>query len=176
MSRMLLAFDLDGTLLDDDKHIPEENLRAIAAAAERGWVPVPATGRIFRGIPQPVKELPGVRWFIVSNGAGVYDAKEDRMLLRADISPEQAVRLYEYMDTLPVIYDCYQGEGGFMTRSMYWLLFLSGFCFISSGILPSGIPLFVYETHVIAKLFHGSKIDFVDYFLRIVDQPGQICS
>ena len=119
MSRMLLAFDLDGTLLDDDKHIPEENLRAIAAAAERGWVPVPATGRIFRGIPQPVKELPGVRWFIVSNGAGVYDAKEDRMLLRADISPELAVRCYEYMDTLPVIYDCYQGEGGFMTRSMY---------------------------------------------------------
>ena len=23
------------------------------------------------------------------------------------------------MDTLPVIYDCYQGEGGFMSRSMY---------------------------------------------------------
>lgn len=119
MSRMLLAFDLDGTLLDDNKHIPEESIRAIAAAAERGWVPVPATGRIFRGIPQPVKELPGVRWFIVSNGAGVYDAEEDKVLLRADISPELAVRCYEYMDTLPVIYDCYQGEGGYMTRSMY---------------------------------------------------------
>ena len=56
--RRLLAFDLDGTLLDDDKHIPEENLRAIALAAERGWVPVPATGRLFPGIPQAVKELP----------------------------------------------------------------------------------------------------------------------
>ena len=106
MDIRLIAFDLDGTFLDDDKHIPVENLRAIAAAAEWGWIPVPATGRIFRGIPQPVKELPGVRYFIVSNGAGVYDAKEDRILLRADISPEQAVRLYEYMDTLPVIYDC----------------------------------------------------------------------
>ena len=117
--RRLLAFDLDGTLLDDDKHIPEENLRAIARAAERGWVPVPATGRLFPGIPQAVKELPGVRWYIVSNGAGVYDALEDRTLLREEITPQQAVRLYEYMDTLPVIYDCYQGEGGFMTRSMY---------------------------------------------------------
>ena len=62
MSRKLIAFDLDGTLLDDEKRIPPENLRALEAAAERGWVPVPATGRIVRGIPEPVKRLPGVRY------------------------------------------------------------------------------------------------------------------
>ena len=32
---------------------------------------------------------------------------------------ELALRCYEYMDTLPVIYDCYQNESGWMTRSMY---------------------------------------------------------
>ena len=29
MSRMLLAFDLDGTFLNDEKQIPEENIRAL---------------------------------------------------------------------------------------------------------------------------------------------------
>ena len=119
MSRKLIAFDLDGTLLDDEKRIPPENLRALEAAAARGWVPVPATGRIVRGIPEPVKRLPGLRYFIVSNGAGVYDAAEDRLLYRGDVPLELALRCYEYMDTLPVIYDCYQNESGWMTRSMY---------------------------------------------------------
>ncbi len=119
MSIKLIAFDLDGTLLDDKKAVPQENLRALAAAAERGIVPVPATGRIVRGIPEPVKQLPGVRYFIVSNGAGVYDAKEDRLLYRGDVPLELALRCYDYMDTLPVIYDCYQNDMGYMTRSMY---------------------------------------------------------
>ncbi len=119
MSVRLIAFDLDGTLLDDEKRVPPENLRALQAAADRGVVLVPATGRIVRGIPEPVKALPGVRYFIISNGAGVYDAQEARLLYRGDVPLALALRCYEYMDTLPVIYDCYQNESGWMTRSMY---------------------------------------------------------
>lgn len=119
MRRLLLAFDLDGTLLDDDKGIPPENLRALEAAADRDFVLVPATGRMVPGIPANVRALPFCRYYIVSNGAGVYDAAEDRLLLRADIPAELALRCCEHMDTLPVIYDCYQGDSGYMTRSMY---------------------------------------------------------
>ena len=119
MSVRLIAFDLDGTLLDDEKNVPPENLRALETAAARGVVLVPATGRIVRGIPEAVKALPGVRYFIISNGAGVYDAKEARLLYRGDVPVELALRCYEYMDTLPVIYDCYQNESGWMTRWMY---------------------------------------------------------
>lgn len=119
MSVKLIAFDLDGTLFDDDKGIPEENLRALEAAADRDWVLVPATGRMVPGIPENVRSLPFCRYYIVSNGAGVYDAEEDRLLLRADIPAELAIRCCEHMDTLPVIYDCYQNDKGWMTRSMY---------------------------------------------------------
>ena len=115
----LIAFDLDGTLLDDRKGIPQENIRALELAADRGVVPVPATGRIVRGIPEAVKRLPGARYFIVSNGAGVYDAVEDRLIYRGDVPLELALRCYEYMDTLPVIYDCYQNDMGYMSRWMY---------------------------------------------------------
>ena len=119
MRRLLLAFDLDGTLLDDDKGIPPENLQALEAAADRDFVLVPATGRMVPGIPANVRALPFCRYYIVSNGAGVYAAAEDRLLLRADIPAELALRCCEHMDTLPVIYDCYQGDSGYMTRSMY---------------------------------------------------------
>lgn len=118
MKLRLVAFDLDGTLLNDKKEIPEENLEALRKAAERGVVCVPATGRIVRGIPEPVRELGFVRYYIVSNGAAVYDAQEDRLIHRADVPLELALRCYEYMDTLPVLYDCYQNEMGWMNREM----------------------------------------------------------
>ena len=34
----LIAFDLDGTLLDDDKNLPAENLAALRVAKEAGII------------------------------------------------------------------------------------------------------------------------------------------
>ena len=119
MTYKLLAFDLDGTLLTDRKELPEENLRALEAAAERGMILVPATGRILRGIPEQIKALPFIRYYIVSNGAAVFDTVTDRVLYRADIPLELALRTYDYLDTLPVLYDCYQDEIGWMSRDMF---------------------------------------------------------
>ena len=45
MDCKLIAFDLDGTLLDNAKRLPEENRNALCRAAERGVHIVPATGR-----------------------------------------------------------------------------------------------------------------------------------
>ena len=119
MTVKLIAFDLDGTLLDDDKHLPEENLAALRAAYDRGIFLVPATGRILKALPEELLELQLFRYFIFANGALVYDLKEDRALYRARIEPELAVRLCTYMDRLPVLYDCYRGDCGYMTQWMY---------------------------------------------------------
>ena len=51
MEIRLIAADMDGTLLDDEKGIPEENLRAFRACAAQGIEIVPATGRTMRGLP-----------------------------------------------------------------------------------------------------------------------------
>ena len=50
MGIKLIAFDLDGTFLDDKKNCIKENMEAISAAAERGVHIVPSTGRMFTGI------------------------------------------------------------------------------------------------------------------------------
>ena len=85
MSIKILAFDLDGTLLDDRKQIPQENIEAIQSAAAKGVHIVPATGRIYKGIPEELKSLPFMRWFITANGSYLYDAAEDHAAARAEM-------------------------------------------------------------------------------------------
>ena len=113
----LICFDLDGTFLDDKKNIPPENLEALKAAAAKGvWI-VPATGRIYRGIPEALRTLPFMRWYITVNGSYVYDAVEDRAVARAEIAVDRAVEFYEYCDSRGIYYDCYQDNWGWITRS-----------------------------------------------------------
>ncbi len=118
MDIRLICFDLDGTFLDDGKNIPPENIRALCAAAEKGALIVPATGRIYKGIPEALRTLPFMRWYITSNGAYVYDAVEDRAAVRAEIDAGRAVDVYRHADTLGVLYDCYQDNWGYMTARM----------------------------------------------------------
>jgi len=115
----LIAFDLDGTFLDSAKNVPEKNLEALAAAAERGIYAVPATGRIYDGIPVALRTLPFMRYYICINGAYVYDAVDDAVIHRAEVPLETALKFYEYMDDKPALYDCYQNGKGYMTRAMY---------------------------------------------------------
>ncbi len=115
----LIAFDLDGTLLTADKRLTPENEAALRRAAEAGIVLVPATGRFYGAIPENVRSLPWLRYFITINGASVWDAAERRALLRAEIPWPRAVELMEYLDGLPVIYDCYQDDWGWITQDHY---------------------------------------------------------
>lgn len=119
MNCKLIAFDLDGTFLNNDKTIPQKNIDALCAAAGRGIHIVPATGRIHSGVPEAVRALPFIRYYICINGAYVYDAVEDRTIYSADVPLDIALRFYEEMDKLPVMYDCYQDNSGFITQKMY---------------------------------------------------------
>ena len=112
----LVAFDLDGTLLNDRKTFPEPNLRALRAAADAGWLLVPATGRILKGLPEELLEMEAVRYCILSNGAVIYDRKEARKIHEAGLSPDLAMALCDYMDDLPVLYDCYRDDRGYMSE------------------------------------------------------------
>lgn len=119
MEYKLIAFDLDGTFLDDAKNIPARNMEVLAEAAARGIHIAVATGRIFPGVPEAIRALPFIRYFICINGAQVYDREEERDIYTAEIDEPTAQRVMDYMDTLPVIYDCYQDGFGWMTESMY---------------------------------------------------------
>lgn len=73
----IAALDLDGTLLSHENTVTPATRQAIADAAARGVVVLPATGRALANLPPLVAQLPGVRYAITSNGAAVWDLGED---------------------------------------------------------------------------------------------------
>lgn len=115
----LIALDLDGTLLTTDKVLTPENEAALRRAAAAGIEIVPATGRFYSGMPERIRSLPFVRYAVTINGAQVYDVLNRRAITKAEIPWQRAVEILEYLDTLPVIYDCYMDNWGWMTQSMY---------------------------------------------------------
>ena len=115
----LIAFDLDGTFLDDRKKIPEENLRAIKAAAEKGIYIVPATGRLYEALPVELREPEFIRYYILINGAKVYDAKEDKVLFSAELPNKLALALFDNAEKIGCLYDCYLRDKGLMSRGLY---------------------------------------------------------
>ena len=120
MSKVLLvAFDLDGTFLDDNKEIPEANKKALERMREQGIYAVPCTGRLFRAIPEPIREHPAIRYAITENGAGIYDKAIGKPIYNSGITYDEVVPLIEYGKTIECMYDCYQDGWGWIPKEMY---------------------------------------------------------
>lgn len=77
MRYKLIAFDLDGTLLNKDMTLSEENSRALLELAARGVTVLPNTGRTLTEIPDFIRENPAFRYLIHSDGAVIYDKQTD---------------------------------------------------------------------------------------------------
>ncbi len=114
----LITLDLDGTLLNSSKALSPRNAAALAAAAARGVEIVPTTGRFFGAMPECIRTLPFLHYAITINGAQVYDIANDRAIARAEMPTALALDIMTALDRLPVIYDCYQENWGYMTASM----------------------------------------------------------
>lgn len=112
MDIQLIAFDLDGTMLDDRKNIPEQNKTALTKCVEKGIYVVPATGRTAEGIPEQVFSVPGIRYAITVNGAKIEDLWEKKVIGEALLKKELALQVLEIAREYPVMYDVYiDGRG-----------------------------------------------------------------
>ena len=119
MSIQLILLDLDGTLLTSDKQLTPASRTALEKAAAAGIHIVPSTGRIFDAIPDLIRDLPFIRYFVTSNGAQIYDRETDTVLYRGEISPQDAEAVYDRLEQLPLIFDCYCDDRAFMPADHY---------------------------------------------------------
>lgn len=108
MGTKLLAFDLDGTTIVDHWVLPEENRRALLAAAEQGVLLVPATGRMRSFLPRDILNLP-VRYAITSNGGAVYDLSTGQVILEELIPNPLAQRIYRVLSSYDIYMEYYTG-------------------------------------------------------------------
>lgn len=108
----LIGLDLDGTLLTTDKKLTPHTKEVLEQCLARGIQILPATGRTKAAIPDYLRELTGLRYMILSNGAKVYDLKEDKDIYSNCIPQERAKELYDYLRGFDTYYDFYAlGQG-----------------------------------------------------------------
>ncbi|MBR4461443.1 MAG: HAD family hydrolase [Erysipelotrichaceae bacterium] len=98
----VIACDLDGTLLRDDKTISEETVNELKRISDLGVIFLPSTGRTHRELPSVLMELPFLRYALCCNGGAVYDYKEDTYIYENTIPYELALQVLEYVKKLPV--------------------------------------------------------------------------
>ena len=92
---MLLACDMDGTLLDDSKQIPAENLRALQYFTKQGGRLSLATGRSPHAIGTYIDQLPVNAPYSVMNGSLICD--ENRKILYCSGMPCETKEMIEHV-------------------------------------------------------------------------------
>ncbi len=94
MAPRLIVTDLDGTLLLPDKSVSARNLAAIRAAQQAGITVIAATGRSV--VDMPLVLPPEIGDLVIcSNGAVVYNATRDEVLLERTVSGDVIRALVE---------------------------------------------------------------------------------
>lgn len=77
----LIAIDLDGTLLDNDKKIPVENLTVLRQLIDKGYKVVIATGRRYWEAKNFINIINRPIIILANNGNVVRNTKDDRMII-----------------------------------------------------------------------------------------------
>ncbi len=115
----MIGFDLDGTILTNDKRITEGTRKTLEEIAASGVIPVPVTGRPLTGIPADLLNLPCIRYVIYSNGSTTIDLHEKKQLRTHHISTAAGLEIMDILfqtaekklEQLPVIEYFLNGTG-----------------------------------------------------------------
>ncbi len=84
----LVATDLDGTFLKNDKSISEEDLQMLELLGERKVIRVVATGRNFKKVLEVLPDHLPFDYVAFSSGAGIYDWKKRELVYRQNLNRE----------------------------------------------------------------------------------------
>ena len=86
----LIALDLDGTVLTEDKRISRRTADAISRAIAAGKEIVPVTGRPSTGLPFDLLDIKGINFLITSNGSLTQDLRSGGFIRTALIEKQTA--------------------------------------------------------------------------------------
>lgn len=96
MSIRLIAIDLDNTLLNSDKKITKENIKAIKRAMDLGIKVTISTGRMFRSALPFAQELSLKLPIVVYNGALVKEIITNKLIYKCSLNKEIAIEVMKF--------------------------------------------------------------------------------
>lgn len=108
----LIAFDMDGTLLNSEKKISKETEKAINKAIAYGKTVILSTGRGLDELNDYKEIVKNIRYYVCEAGAFVYDSKEKQVIHADTLSIELAKQIFKLaaeQDTM--IYYIGNGKG-----------------------------------------------------------------
>lgn len=94
-----VLMDMDGTLLGNSQvAVSARNMAVLQKAIDKGVHVIPCTGRVYNMLPPQLLTQPGLRYFITSHGARVYDRDLNASIYEDLISSEQASQLMKILE------------------------------------------------------------------------------
>ncbi len=113
----LIALDLDGTLLTDEKKITKDTMHILKRASDQGVIIAIATGRPFMGIPEELRTLDGIRYAMTSNGAKIIDMENHSILMEHLLSADLAVKMLEIGNHYDALQEVYFEDQGYVDEA-----------------------------------------------------------
>ena len=117
----LVATDLDGTFLKNDKTISKENLYALNKLGEKGVKRVIATGRNLKKTMEVISPDIPFDYIVFSSGAGIYDWKHRELLFRQNMGGKLVQQVSDFLivrnlnfhlfKPVPENYNCWYYKG-----------------------------------------------------------------
>ncbi|WP_051630147.1 Cof-type HAD-IIB family hydrolase [Mycoplasma simbae] len=105
------VFDMDGTLLDQNKNIVPANLEMLNKLAKMGKNICIATGRAIFMLDNYLDKIPYNKPFLCANGGMVYDHKSMQMISNFNIKHEDAYLLMDKCEELNLGYYVFWSNG-----------------------------------------------------------------
>jgi len=160
----LVATDLDGTLLKNDKSISAADLEMLRHLGEKKIFRVVATGRNFRKVKEVIPDNVPFDYVAFSSGAGIYDCCNQQLLYSRNIAMETVNELSDILMN--------KGLGFFLFHEVP----LNSYCWYSRGkdTCEEFDRYFDSHSSVIKKLPVSGKVSSVAcQFLVIFKYPEQ---
>jgi Cof subfamily protein (haloacid dehalogenase superfamily) len=116
----LIAVDLDGTLLTNDKKVTDRTKETIRRFTAQGCMLVPVTGRPLFGIPDDVIELAGNSYAVTMNGAEVFSLPDKKCIFASHIQPQTVLELLDVVEPFAKAgIELFCGGYGYVTEKYY---------------------------------------------------------
>ncbi|MGQ7870787.1 HAD-IIB family hydrolase [Sunxiuqinia sp. sy24] len=93
----LVATDLDGTFLKNDKSISDEDIQMLEVLGERQVLRVVATGRNFKKVLEVLPDHLPFDYVAFSSGAGIYDWKNRKLVYRQNLKRETTEEIIRFL-------------------------------------------------------------------------------
>ncbi|MDD2371003.1 MAG: Cof-type HAD-IIB family hydrolase [Firmicutes bacterium] len=94
----LIAIDIDGTLLNDEREVSRENKEAIKRAERKGIYVVLATGRMYRSAKKFENLFTTNMPLIAYNGGLIKEFNDGKVLFQNDMPKEMVKPIYEHIN------------------------------------------------------------------------------